>query len=228
MTQPSISVVMAVRNGARFLDRAIASVLNQSLQPDEIVLVDGHSTDSTAAIAKSHAIIRYVMQAGRGIADAYNQGIQAAQGSLLTFLSHDDEWTPHKLAIQAQFLCDHPDLQCAVARTRFILEPGESAPPGFRSELLSGDHPAFIMETLMARRSAFEQAGRFDPAFTSGEDVDWFARAKDRGVGIGPVPEVLLIKRIHSANLSLTNPDNNQAILLALRRSVLRKRQQMS
>lgn len=224
MTHPAISVVMAVRNGERFLDRAIASVLAQSVQPDEIVLVDGHSTDSTAAIAKSHSSVRYVIQDGRGIADAYNQGIQTATGGLLTFLSHDDVWTPNKLASQLEFLSNRPELQCAVARAKFILEPGESTPPGFRQEWLTGDHPAFIMETLMVRRSAFEQVGMFDPVFTTGEDVDWFARAKDRNTGIGIVPEVLLIKRIHGSNSSLTNQGNNQALLLALRRSILRKR----
>ena len=224
MTRPAISVVMAVRNGEHFLDRAIASVLAQSLQPDEIVLVDGHSTDSTAAIAKSHSLVRYIMQAGSGIADAYNQGIRTATGGVLTFLSHDDVWTPNKLASQSEFLCSRPELQCAVARAKLILEPGESTPPGFRHEWLVDDHPAFIMETLMARRSAFEQVGMFDPAFTTGEDVDWFARAKDRNTGIGIVPEVLLIKRIHGSNSSLTNLGNNQALLLALRRSILRKR----
>lgn len=225
MPDPVVSVIMAVRNGERFLARAIDSVLAQSYHPHEILVVDGQSTDATAAIARSYPQVRYVMQTGRGIADAYNLGIQTAQGDILSFLSYDDVWTPNKLALQLDTLIRNPEIQCAVANVKFTLEPGESPPPGFRPEWLTGDHPAYIMETLVARRSVFELVGLFDNAFPTGEDVDWFARAKDKKVPIALVPEVLLIKHIHNRNLSLVTPDNNRSLLLALRRSIIRKRQ---
>lgn len=224
MPDPVVSVIMAVKNGERFLARAIESVLAQTRRPDEIVVVDGQSIDATARIATSYPLVRYVLQSGRGISDAYNLGIETARGGILSFLSHDDVWTPDKLALQVDYLVRNPDVQCTVAKARFVLEPGEPPPPGFRPEWLAGDHPAYIMETLVARRGAFETVGLFDPAFPTGEDVDWFARAKDSGISIALVPETLLIKHIHGTNISLTTPSGNQSLLLALRRSILRKR----
>jgi glycosyltransferase involved in cell wall biosynthesis len=224
MTQPLVSVVMAVRNGERFLSAAIESVLAQQWRPLEIVLVDGHSSDRTAEIAKAYSLVRYIAQGQRGVADAYNVGIAAAKGPLVAFLSHDDRWTPDKLGWQVAYLLDHPAAQYVVAHVKFFLEPGYQLPPGFRPQLLEREPVAYIMETLVARRSVFLQVGGFDPELTSGEDVDWFSRAKDHNVPHGVIPRVLLHKRVHNTNLSLMDSATNQILLQVLRRSIARKR----
>jgi hypothetical protein len=97
MDNPMVSVIIAVRNGERFLRLAIESVLAQTYRPFEIVVIDGHSDDQTAAIAGSFPEARVVPQAGRGVADAYNLGIESAKADFIAFLSHDDLWTPDKL-----------------------------------------------------------------------------------------------------------------------------------
>jgi glycosyltransferase involved in cell wall biosynthesis len=224
MLEPLVSVVIAVRNGERFLPAAIQSVLAQGWRPLEILVVDGHSTDGTAAIAHSYPEIRYVLQANRGVADAYNTGIAAAQGEFVAFLSHDDLWTPDKLRSQMAYMLDHPEVRYTVARVKFFHEPGAPLPAGFRRKLLEGDHLAYIMETLLARKAAFKEVGGFDTGLTSGEDVDWFARARDTQTAHEVIPKVLLYKRVHDANLSLCDPATNQILLQVLRRSIRRKR----
>jgi glycosyltransferase involved in cell wall biosynthesis len=223
-SNPLVSVIIVVKNGELYLNRAIESVIAQTYKPYEIIVVDGQSTDNTAKIAKSFPQIRYIYQTSQGIANAYNQGIDEAQGEYIAFLSHDDTWTPNKLSTQVNYLIQHPNIQYTVAKVKFFLEEGHSIPPGFKTELLSGDHVGCIMETLVVRKSVFGVIGKLNPEFTVAEDVDWFARAKDNNIPMAVISEVLLHKHIHNTNLSLNSTVNNQNILKIMRQSIARKR----
>jgi len=220
---PLVSVIIAVKNGERFLASAIKSVLAQDYCPIEIIVVDGQSTDKTAQIAKSFAQVRYVIQQGHGIPDAYNTGIGAAQGEIIAFLSHDDRWTPDKLGVQVEVLTENPEIQYTVARMKFFLEQDQPIPAGFRPELLQGDHVGRVMETLVVRKSLFDDIGLFRTDLSTAEDVEWFSRANDHGIEMTVIPKVLLHKRVHNSNSSMT-VENNRNLLKALRQSVHRKR----
>lgn len=225
MNSHSVTVIIPVKNGERFLAQAINSVLEQDYRPFEIIVVDGQSVDRTAEIAQSFQEVRYIYQIRHGIADAWNVGIDAARGEFIAFLSHDDPWTPNKLSVQVNYLVNNPEIQYTIARVKFFLEPGCRIPPGFRKELLENDHVGRIMETLVARRSLFDLIGKFNPDLTTAEDVDWFARANDKDVPMTIIPKVLLHKRVHDTNLSMNVPTNNRDLLKALRRSIARKRE---
>ncbi|HXZ79274.1 MAG TPA: glycosyltransferase [Terriglobales bacterium] len=222
--KPLVSVIIAVRNGERYLPAAIESVRQQDYRPLELIVVDGHSSDNTAAIARSYRDLRYVPQVNRGVADAWNQGIAAAKADLLAFFSHDDLWLPHKLGRHMDLMLSRPELQYTVSRVKFFLEPGHSIPSGFREELLVGDRVAYIPETLVARKALFARIGGFDPQLSTAEDVDWFARAKDHHVTHEVIPEVLVHKRVHDSNISLNSMTNDQMLLTTLRQSIHRKR----
>jgi len=122
------------------------------------------------------------------------------------------------------YLIQHPEIQYTIAKVKFVLEDGHSIPPGFRPELLEGEHIGCIMETLVARKALFEAMGKFNPEFKVAEDVDWFSRAKDNNIPIAVMAEVLLHKHIHNTNLSLNSPVNNQNLLKIMRQSIERKR----
>jgi glycosyltransferase involved in cell wall biosynthesis len=217
-----------VKDGARFLAEALDSVFAQSYRPLDVVVVDGGSTDGSLEIARRRPEVRVVAQRGRGIAGAYNQGVAAARGELVAFLSHDDRWTPEKLARQVEALAGDPALELTIGRVRFFLEPGAAIPPGFRRELLEGDHVGRIMETLCARRSLFDRIGGFDTDLAISEDVDWFARASDAGARMAVLSEVLVEKRVHDRNASLDATAGNRDLMRALRASVRRKRHAVS
>jgi len=221
---PLVNVIVAVRNGERFLASAITSILKQDYRPLEIIVVDGHSEDHSAAIARSFAEVRYILQTGRGIGDAYNTGIAAARGDVIAFLSHDDLWIPTKLSLQVNYLMDHPEIQYTIAMVKFFLEPGHNVPPGFKQELLRGRHVGKIMETLVARKSLFEVIGGFDDGMALAEDADWYARANDQKIPMAIIPEVLLHKRVHNANASSDAQTSNHELLKALKRSIERKK----
>jgi glycosyltransferase involved in cell wall biosynthesis len=225
LAPPLVSVVIPVKNGDAYLAQAIESVLAQTYVHHEIVVVDGGSTDRSAEIARSYPGVRLLDQAGTGFAGAWNEGVQVAAGDLLAFLDSDDLWMPAKLERQVQVLDERPDVGYVVSRARFVLEPGHPCPPGFRPELLEGDHVANMPSALLIRRSAFEAVGPFRTDYTIASDIDWFARAKDLPLGWATVPEVLLLKRVHSRNLSYTAAQNmNGELLDLLRDSVARRR----
>jgi glycosyltransferase involved in cell wall biosynthesis len=219
-----VSAIIIVKNGERFLSQAIESVLSQDYTPLEVLVVDGHSTDRTAAIAGSYPKVTVVHQAGTGTADAYNLGIASAAGEFVAFLSHDDRWEPRKLSTQVGYLSAHPEVQYTLSRMRFFLEPGCPMPAGFRPELLHGSHEGHMMETLVARRTVFESVGPFNPALAPTDDVDWFARAGDLAVPMAVLPDVLLARRVHDENLTWTSPAVHGNLLKILRASVRRKR----
>jgi glycosyltransferase involved in cell wall biosynthesis len=227
MPEPLVSIIIPVKNGERFLPFALNSVFEQNYRPLEIIVVDGHSSDRTVAIAQSFVEVRVVSQSGQGLSNAWNEGLEAANGEFVAFLSYDDLWTPDKLRLQVKYLIDHPEIQYTIAKFRFFLEPGCAMPAGFRRELLETDHVGRIMETLVARQSLFARIGKFHTQLSTAEDVDWYARAHDRGIPMAIVPKVLLYKRVHDTNLSLNAAANNKNLLQALRQSVKRKQQQV-
>jgi glycosyltransferase involved in cell wall biosynthesis len=221
---PLASVILVVRNGARFIATALQSVVDQHYSPMEILVIDGHSEDVTARIAATFPDVRVIPQIGRGIADAYNLGISYAQGEFVSFISHDDVWTVDKLAQQIEFLLEHEDVQYVTGRVKFFLEPGCAIPYGFRKELFVGDHVGHIMETLVVRKTLFDQVGLFDCSLTTAEDVDWFNRARHMGISTAVVPSVVVHKRVHGGNISLNVIENNANLLRVLRNSLARKR----
>lgn len=221
---PDVSAILIVRNGARFIADALTSVIQGTLHPAEILVIDGQSTDRTAEIVRTFAGVTLARQESQGIANAYNQGIALARCGFVLFISHDDHWLPEKLERQVAFMHAHPQVQYTVTYVQHVLHDGASPPAGFRTELLDGPVPGFIMETMMARREVFARVGPFDPSFAIGEDTDWFARARDARVPMAVLPETLVIKRVHDTNASLSHPQTSALLLRAMRRSVERKR----
>ncbi|MBW4576547.1 MAG: glycosyltransferase [Aphanothece sp. CMT-3BRIN-NPC111] len=224
MERSLVSVIVAVKNGERYLASALESIFAQDYHPFEVIVVDGGSVDGTQAIAKSFLDVRLIDQTGQGLADAWNTGIDAAKGEFIAFLSSDDLWTSNKLSTQVNFLLRHPEIEYTVARVKFFLEPGHLLPRGFRPELLSGDRVGKIMETLVVRKSLFKSIGNFDPLLFVAEDVDWFSKANDRQIPMAILPNVLLYKRIHDRNISLNSKINNHNLLKIMRKSIHRKR----
>jgi glycosyltransferase involved in cell wall biosynthesis len=221
---PLVSVIIAVKNGELRLGEAIQSILNQTYDNFEIIVVDGQSSDNTANIAQSYPKVRHILQNGRGLADAWNCGIESAKGEFIAFLDHDDLWTDNKLDIQINYLINNPTIQYIIAKFRFILESGASIPIGFKKELLDRDIVGLIPGTLIVRKDLFNFIGKFNTDLVIASDVDWFARVKDKNISMAMIPEVLLHKRVHGNNLSSNAKLNNQELLQVLKQSINRQR----
>lgn len=221
---PKVSVVMPVYNAERFLEDAIGSVLQQNYSPLQLIVVDDGSTDGTGGIARRFEETCYLRQENAGPSAARNKGIAAADGAILAFLDSDDRWTPDKLACQVGHMMQHPEHLFTIAKFRYFLEPGCPIPSSFKPELLERELVGRIPSTLVARRAAFETVGEFDTSLRTGEDVDWFARAKDLEVPMAVIPKVLLHKRVHDQNASADAAANTPLLMKVLQQSIRRQK----
>jgi glycosyltransferase involved in cell wall biosynthesis len=224
---PAVSVVIPVRNNDRFLGAAIESILNGDYEDHEIIVVDNDSEDGSADVARRYPV-RYVHQADRGQAGGRNTGIGLARGELIAFLDSDDEWTADKLSRQVGHLEANPRLDFLIAHMRVVLEPGVPRPGWMPPEWLTDGERGALPGTLVARREAFDRAGRFDPAYEITSDTDWFVRAADAGLRHDVLPDVLLRYRFHGANASYRRDALKQDLLRTMRASVVRKRADVS
>lgn len=108
----SISVVIPTYNRAHLLPKAVKSVMAQTLQPLEIIIVDDLSTDNTKEVVESfqNEKIKYVVNSRtKGANGARNTGILMAKGEYIAFQDSDDIWLPDKLEKQVQFIKNHPE-----------------------------------------------------------------------------------------------------------------------
>ena len=225
MSLELVSCIIPVFNTERYLREAVESVLAQTYPRLEIIVVDDGSTDKSAEVAKKFGQhVQYVFQGHSGPAGARNTGINSARGEFLAFLDADDLWAPEKLSIQVNYLTSNPQFQCCVTRVKFFLEPGFSVPQGFRKELLDGEHDVRLIQSLVCRRNIFDSVGKFDASLSTAEDVDWFSRASDKNIPMAAIPQVLLYKRVHSANISLDGNVNIQNLFNVFKDSAARKK----
>jgi glycosyltransferase involved in cell wall biosynthesis len=113
MKDPEFSVVIPTFNRAKFVVKAVESVLHQVLKAKEIIVVDDGSVDQTRAVLEPYRDkIHYIFQQNSGASAARNTGIRAANGAWLAFLDSDDEWTPEYLLKQVQWATQAPTEIC--------------------------------------------------------------------------------------------------------------------
>jgi glycosyltransferase involved in cell wall biosynthesis len=206
MSAPLITCVVPVYNGERFLAETIESILAQTHQPIEVIVVDDGSTDGTPEVTASFGnAVRCVRQANAGLAAARNTGIEHARGEFVAFLDADDLWHPEKLARQMTRFQARPDLDlCITAFQNFWMPEAEADERRFRNHRIARPFAGYVVPALLARRSAFDRYGLFDPALRYSPGAPWFVRAIGMGATLEVIPDVLMRRRLHSGNLSRT------------------------
>lgn len=128
----SVSVVIPLYNKLEFVERALQSVFNQTIQPMELVIVDDGSSDGGAELVEriDDARIRLIRQANAGVSAARNRGIEAAKGDLIAFLDADDEWMPVFLETVVRLYSKYPTAGAyATAYTIIEGDGSEIVPP---------------------------------------------------------------------------------------------------
>jgi glycosyltransferase involved in cell wall biosynthesis len=222
-----VSVVIPVRDGAAFIAEALDSVRNQTRPADEIVVVDDGSSDDSAAVAETFPGVRVLRQPPTGAAAARNAGVAATHGELIAFLDADDVWTPDKLARQVEHLATYPELGGVLGLQKLILSPGVELPQwAVRSDgtFNEGAESMAPPSTLVLRRAAWDLVGPMDSEMQVGEDTDWLLRAAELGVRLESLGDVVLLRRIHGANLTYDHAAMRRSIALALKRRIDRRR----
>jgi len=203
-----VSIVVPVRDGERYLGAALRSLLDQERPPDEIVVADDGSSDGSAALAEELGA-RVLRLPPRGPAVARNAGVAATTGELLGFLDADDLARPRRLALQAEALAD-PASVAVIGHVQRFHESGGMEPP----------RPGWHVGAMLMRRAAFTP---FDDTLDGGETVEWLSRLPADRVRV--LEEVVLLRRVHGANTTLTDHAWRASYLEVARRAILRSRE---
>lgn len=167
MTMTSgISVIVPTFNNGLWLAETIRSILDQTLRPSEIIVVDDGSTDDTEAVVRSFQDkeLRYIKQPNAGVSAARNTGLRAATGEFIAFLDGDDRWRPYALALMHEVIAaDTKFVFCFGNFVRFVHGTGEMLADQFEyyPELTS----VLAAQTLLSNRPSARRVK--NPAFVS-------------------------------------------------------------
>jgi len=197
---PTISVVIPVYNGAKTIRETIASVLAQSFEDLEVLVINDGSTDETGEIVQRIADprLKLLNYPNAGLAASRNRGIHRAKGEYISFIDADDLWTPDKLAAQYQALQEHPQAQVAYSWTDWIDEHSRVIAPGSTIDRSGNVYPYMLLCNILASgsnplisRQALAEVGDFDESLRAAEDWDLWIRLAARYEFIAvPQPQI--------------------------------------
>ncbi len=195
-----VSVIIPAYNRAQALKKAIDSVLSQTYEDFELLVVDDGSTDNTRKIVENcKKQVRYIFQQNQGVSSARNLGIYSTSGEYVAFLDSDDLWLPEKLEQQVAVMSQQPDLHLCHTEEIWIRR-GVRVNPKKKHKKYSGHIFLYCLplcvispSSVMIRRELFHKVGYFDENLPACEDYDlWLRITKDYPVHFIETP--LLIK----------------------------------
>ena len=197
--KPTVSVIIPTYNRAWSLPETLESVLNQTFQDFELIVVDDGSTDGTAALLRQFPQIRSCRQDNQGVSVARNCGLRMARGELICFLDSDDRWLENKLQAQIDWMQSHPESPACYTDEIWIRK-GVRVNSKNKHRKYSGDIfkqclPLCIISpsSIMIRAGVLAALGGFDPDLAACEDYDLWLRLASRHP-VEFIPEKLIVK----------------------------------
>ncbi|MGB5962823.1 MAG: glycosyltransferase [Coleofasciculaceae cyanobacterium] len=210
---PTISVIIPVYNGEKTIKETIMSVLNQTFENFELIIINDGSNDATLEIVqaiKDHKIKVFSYQ-NSGLSASRNRGLTKAEGEFISFIDADDLWTPNKLELQLKALQNNPQAAVAYSWTDWIDQSGQFLRAGghitvngnayekllIRDFIESGSNP-------LIKKQALDEVGDFDQSVTPPEDWDMWLRlaAKYEFITV-EVPQILYRISPNSASFDI-------------------------
>ncbi len=213
------SIITVCRNSEKTIERTIESVINQTCDDYEYIIVDGASTDSTLDIIKraynNHPDkIRYVSEPDKGIYDAMNKGIRMAKGEIIGIINSDDWYEQNALKVVKDNYNREKQLQVLYGMIRIYRNKKIMQVLMNRIEFID-DYPIMHPATFVSK-AIYEKYGLFDCKYKYVADYDYFIRlAKQKDVCFIPIEEILA--DFSDGGVSATSKSHNE--LLKLKRN---------
>jgi glycosyltransferase involved in cell wall biosynthesis len=228
MRHPRVSVIIPAYNQAEFLGDAIQSVLDQTYQDFEIIIVNDASPDRTSQVVEQFddaRILYLVHETNQMLAASRNTGIRAASGEIIALLDADDIFHPEKLEKHVAYLDANPEVG-ATYNPRFVLNHSQTTirelerpPLRVTLEDLVLGFP-FAPSDMVTRRDWLFQVGLFDETFTSfSEDLDLNCQLALAGCTFASVDRALNYRRYHSARIIRNISDRVAGALRSLEKT---------
>lgn len=223
----SVSVVIPVYNNSAFIGNALESALQQSLAPQEIIVIDDGSTDTTAEVVASFGDkVRYMYQENSGSGTARNKGIKLAESPWISFLDADDYWEPDHLEKLLHCTEKNPDARLVYCGKKWVNQDGKllpdapvqnDFPEGWIFYPLFGANYISSTSVAMADRQALLDARAFNenPEFRNAQDYDLWLRMAALNP-VASVPEYTVFYRRHDSNRTLDSSSRHQGLISAL------------
>ena len=224
----NISVIIPTYNRSKLLIRAIKSVINQTLQPEEIIVIDNGSTDNTSnIIARYFRNIRYFFHDKKGVSSARNKGLKISRGNWISFLDSDDEWVKDKLMLQREYLLKNSNAQ--FLHTNEIWYKNGKYLNQKKIHKKSG---GFIFKnclelccispsSTMIKKKLFDKIGYFDESFEVCEDYEFWLRVSSK-IKIHFLEDKLTIKHGgHDGQLSKKYWGMDRFRIMAIEKNIL-------
>jgi hypothetical protein len=206
MTPPTVSVVMSVFNGERFLREAVDSILSQTFEDFEFIIIDDGSTDGSAAILDSYGKVdprvQVYHQENRGLVDALNRGCGSARGKYIARMDADDIALRDRLRRQVEFMEAHAEVGVLGGAIQYIDAVGRGLAtlrlPIHDRDIKSALRYANPMAhpTAFLRKDVFTSVGGYRRIFAKAEDYDLWLRVAKRGQ-LANLKAVVLRYRLH-------------------------------
>jgi len=199
---PTVSVVMSVHNGARFLNEAVDSILQQTFTDFEFLIVDDGSVDSSPELLERYAAldkrIVLVRRERKGLTKSLNEGLALARGTFIARHDADDVALPHRLETMVRFMQANPSIAAAGSWCETI--NGEGRLLGRIEHPTDHDliawamvgYNAIIHPTAVIRRRCVGLYGPYDEDYAYAQDYEFWTRWIRLGGKIANVPEILL------------------------------------
>jgi len=214
-TMPEITVLMSVYNGERWIIDSINSVLSQSEDDFEFIIINDGSTDDTAWILDSYNDERLVIinQNNVGLTKSLNTGLSIAKGNFIARIDADDICMPDRLYEQKKFLVDNPDVVLVGSNAILIDEKnnevGHSVYPVSSVTLierLRSFQPVFPHSSIFFRKEIINREGGYNPYFERSQDFELLLRLSEKYL-IAGLDEFLIKFRLNNNSLSYGSND---------------------
>lgn len=217
MLSPKVSVIIPTYNRAHLIKDAVESVLNQTYQDFELIVIDDGSTDNTREVLAVYKDkLTYIYQDNQGRSSARNHGIKLAQAEFIAFLDSDDVWFPDKLERQVPILESAPPDVVLVHGYKCIVDQNLQLVPGWELKLRKSYTLAekgeetyenylyfncIFTSSILVRKTAIIEIDGYDASIGSLEDLDLYLRLLLKGYNFTFISEPALIKyRWHEYN----------------------------
>ncbi len=184
--RPSVSAIIPCKDRPRLLERALSSIADQTVRPDEVIVVDDGSEPPLSLSPSFPIPLTLIRQENRGPSAARNRAIAAASGEWIAPLDSDDTWSPEKTEYQLDLVGRHVVSEFCVSdmtthgrpAVEFPLDPGKGVADGLVPDALERLLPGRFISTsgVMFTKAAFERAGTFDERLWFCEDHDMWVR----------------------------------------------------
>ncbi len=177
-----VSVVTPCYNSAETLEATIQSVLSQSYPMVDYTIMDGGSTDATAAVVQPYADqLTFISEADHGQTDAINKGWRRATGDVVAWLNADDQYFPDTVAHAARYFEAHPDAMWVYGRAESVDERG--IPFHYKNYVDRWDYDYLLnvgnfinQPSVFLRRSLLDKFGYLDESLHFGMDYEYWLR----------------------------------------------------